>query len=72
MTLGPLRGQIDYDPETFDDPDPEHIAVMTEGSIAAISESGFRSLPHPAEHAAGIDDVEGLGHHDPFDRVLLS
>ncbi len=45
---------------------------IDDGYLAAISQSGFRSLPLLAEHAAGIDEVEGLGRHDPFDRVLLS
>jgi len=33
VTLGLLRGQIDDDPETFDDPDADLIALMTEGPI---------------------------------------
>jgi prevent-host-death family protein len=33
ITLGVAKGQIDWDPDTFDEPDEELIRIMTEGPI---------------------------------------
>jgi prevent-host-death family protein len=33
VRFGLLNGQIEYDSDTFDDPDPELIRIMTEGPI---------------------------------------